>query len=248
MEGVEVSAAAIEVRALEKRYRGGKLAVSGVDLQVEEGRCVALVGPNGAGKSTTIYAILGLIRPTRGSIAVFGRSPADLESRREVGFQPEAFHPYRHLSAHAMLAFCGRLNGLRGQALEHAISLQLQRLGLADEKDRRVGGFSKGMNQRLGLAQALLHGPKLLILDEPTSGLDPSGRRLVSSIILEEKAKGTTLLVSSHILPDVERLCDDVVMLHRGKVAFAGPLAGIRGSLEDLYLDVVERGGGGDAR
>ncbi|HEY1792033.1 MAG TPA: ABC transporter ATP-binding protein [Opitutaceae bacterium] len=239
------SSAVIEIEGLTKTFgslwhRQRIRAVSDVSLLVERGSVVAFVGPNGAGKTTTIYALLGLLKPDQGSIRLFGNPAGSLEARRRTGFQSEIFYTYGFKTADQALRFYGELSGMPKERIAEAVPRQLARLGLADAASRRVRDFSKGMVQRLGLAQALLHGPELLILDEPTTGLDPEGRKLVADIILEEKARGTTILLSSHILSDVERTCDHVVMLRKGGVAFAQNMARLRADSDAWEIEVLK--------
>jgi len=236
--------AVIEIDGLSKRFRSPLRrrevqAVRDVSLRVDRGRVVAFVGPNGAGKTTTIYALLGLLRPDVGSVRLFGLPAGTLAARRRIGFQSEIFYTYGFKTANAALRFYGRLAEMPDRALEAAVPRQLERLGLAAAGDRKVGGFSKGMVQRLGIAQALLHEPELLILDEPTTGLDPEGRRLVADIILEEKARGTTVFLSSHILSDVERTCDHVIILNKGSVAFADSMDNLRRGADEWEIEVL---------
>ncbi len=216
--------AVIDIRALTKTYRTGFRqapvhAVRNLALTVARGSIVAFVGPNGAGKTTTIHTVLGFLHPDSGSVRIFGMPPGPT-TRRRIGYQPEIFNTYPFYTARGSLRFYGGLSGMSRQEIDRATPPLLDRLGLAQAAGRTVAGFSKGMTQRLGLAQALLHDPELLILDEPTSGLDPEGRRLVIDIIREEKQKGKTIFLSSHILADVERTCDEVVMFVNGEVAF----------------------------
>ena len=221
--------AVISVEELVKNYRAGMRrsivhAVRGISLTVPRGSIVAFVGPNGAGKTTTIHTVLGFIKPTSGQVRVFGDPPGPKVGRR-IGYQPEIFYTYPFYSAHEALRFYGQLAGMSSAALRTAIPPLLERMGLADAGKRPISSYSKGMTQRLGLAQALVHDPELLILDEPTSGLDPEGRRLVLDIIVEEKARGRTVFLSSHILSDVERTCDEVVMVRQGQVVLADRIA-----------------------
>jgi ABC-2 type transport system ATP-binding protein len=215
----------IDIRALTKTYRTGFRqtpvhAVRNLALSVARGSIVAFVGPNGAGKTTTIHTVLGFLRPDSGSVRVFGLPPGPSALRR-IGYQPEIFNTYGFYTARRALRFYGGLSGMSRQDIDRVTPPLLERVGLTEAADRPVSGFSKGMTQRLGLAQALVHDPELLILDEPTSGLDPEGRRLVLDIIREEKQQGRTIFLSSHILADVERTCDEVVMFMKGEVAFA---------------------------
>src|SRR6516225_760776 len=212
--------AVIQIDGLTKTFRSRLrrqevCAVRDVSLRVERGSVVAFVGPNGAGKTTTIYALLGLVRPDRGVVRLFGRPAGSIEARRRTGFQSEIFYTYGFKTAMGVLSFYGELSEMPSHRIAEAVPRQLARLGLSQAARRKVRGFSKGMMQRLGLAQALLHEPELLILDEPTTGLDPEGRKLVADIIREEKERGVTVFLSSHILSDVERTCDHVVILRQ---------------------------------
>jgi ABC-2 type transport system ATP-binding protein len=237
-----VSEAVIEIEGLTKIYRSGLRrtpvhAVKNLALRVPRGAIVAFVGPNGAGKTTTIHSLLGFLTPDAGLVRVFGLAPGPAALRR-LGYQSEIFHTYPYYTARDALRYYGRLSGMSREAVDAAAAPLLVRMGLDGAANRAVATFSKGMTQRLGLAQALLHGPELLILDEPTSGLDPEGRRLVLDIIGEEKARGRTVFLSSHILSDVERTCDEVVMVNHGEVAFAHHIAAF-GSGQDWEIEVL---------
>jgi ABC-2 type transport system ATP-binding protein len=238
-----VAEAVIDIQGLTKIYRTGVrrtpvYAVKNLALTVPRGAVVAFVGPNGAGKTTTIHTVLGFLTPNAGRVSLFGQPPGPGALRR-IGYQSEIFHTYPFYKARQALRYYGRLSGMSRQAIEAAVPPLLARMGLADAANRAVGGFSKGMTQRLGLAQAMLHDPELLILDEPTSGLDPEGRRLVLDIIGEEKAKGRTVFLSSHILSDVERTCDEVVMVNQGEVAFSRQIATFQPIGEDWEIEVT---------
>jgi ABC-2 type transport system ATP-binding protein len=234
--------AVIAIDALSKTYRAGIRwkrvhAVKNLTLRVPHGSIVAFVGPNGAGKTTTIHTLLGLLKPDTGTVRIFGEPPGPSVLRR-VGYQSEVFHTYPFYSTVEALRYYGRLSGLTKDDLARSLPPILERLGLKDVSKRPVGTFSKGMTQRLGLAQALLHEPALLILDEPTSGLDPEGRRLVLDIIREEKQRGRTVFLSSHILSDVERTCDEVVMINKGEVAFADRLSSFAADEQQWEIEV----------
>ena len=180
----------ISINGFSKSYvtlRGSVDAVRDLNLDVEAGSVVAFVGPNGAGKTTTIYSMLGLLTPTQGTITLFGSPSGSVAAQRRLGFLSEIFYTYPYLTGRDAMRFYGRLSGLALDDIDRRIPAQLERLGLADAVDRKVSSFSKGMVQRLGLAQALLHHPDLLILDEPTTGLDPEGRKLVADMILERR-------------------------------------------------------------
>lgn len=238
-----MSDAVVQIENLTKTYRSGLrrsevFAVRNLSLTVKKGSIVAFVGPNGAGKTTTIHSLLGFLKPDRGTIRLFGQPTGSASLRRRVGYQCEIFHTYPFYTGTQALTYYGRLAGVSAVDLSRSVPYQLERMGLTAAANRKASGFSKGMTQRLGLAQALLHEPELLILDEPTSGLDPEGRRLVLEIIREEKAKGKTVFLSSHILADVERTCDEVVMVRQGEVAFADHLSAFSNASEEWEVEV----------
>ena len=220
---------AAEVKNLTKIFpvpmrRQKVLAVSDLSLSVNEGEVYGLLGPNGSGKSTTMKILMGLVSPTRGSATIFGEVSANWRSHRHVGFLPENPYFYKFLTAVETLRFYGRLCGLRGRRLESRITELLSLVDLADARDRRVGGYSKGMLQRMGLAQALVQDPKLLILDEPTAGVDPMGSRVIRDLILRLKKIGKTVLLSSHLLEQVQEVCDRVGIMARGQMLREGPI------------------------
>jgi ABC-2 type transport system ATP-binding protein len=208
-------------------------AVRGVSFAVRQGETFGLLGPNGAGKTTSLKSILRLIRPDRGSIALFGK-PLSIESMRRIGYMPENPYVYQYLRAPEFLDLCGRLLGLDARARARRTEEMLALVGLSHATDRPIGRFSKGMMQRVGLAQALLHDPELLILDEPMSGLDPIGRKQVRDIIIAEHKRGKTLIFTSHVLSDVEMLCDHIAIVQRGQVV-------ARGTLDELLRRDVRR-------
>ncbi len=217
----------LEVKGLRKVFHIGFFrkrveAVNGTTFSVRRGEIFGLLGPNGAGKTTTIKAILRLIFPTEGEIRIFGRSAGDREAAKRVGYMPENPYVYEYLKPLEFLDLCGRLVGM-AKADRHVRSEEMiDKVGLRHAIDRPIGKFSKGMMQRIGLAQALLHDPELLILDEPMSGLDPIGRKEVRDLLVEQRKRGKTLLFTSHILSDVEDLCDRVVIMQRGKITSEG--------------------------
>ncbi|MGQ0744529.1 MAG: ABC transporter ATP-binding protein [Acidimicrobiales bacterium] len=217
---------AIWCSGLRKRY-GRRQAVDDVSLEVNRGDVMGLLGPNGAGKTTVIKMLLGLVRPDAGQAMVLGRPAADPAARARVGYLPELFRYQPWLSAAEVLALHVRLSGLDIGARARDESLAL--VGLAARADDRVGGFSKGMQQRLGLAVALVAEPQLVVLDEPTSALDPVGRVDVRDIVLALKSRGVTVLLNSHLIGEVERVCDRVVILDRGRVAASGTVPELRG-------------------
>ncbi len=212
-------------KTFRKPFTGKKVeAVKGVSFEVEEGEVFGFLGPNGAGKTTTIKMLTGLIRATSGSATLFGEAIPSPTAMARVGFLPENPYVYPYLSPREFVSLCGRLSGMRGKDLATKVERILERVGMGHAMDRAVRALSKGMLQRVGLAAALVHEPELLILDEPMSGLDPMGRKEVRDIIAEEAKAGRTVFFSTHILADVETLCDRVCILRRGEVVVAGVL------------------------
>ena len=213
---------AIEIHDITKTFRGkGKTvveAVKGLTLAVSQGEIFGFLGPNGAGKSTTIKMLMGLIKPGAGSIRIMGNSSSLSKSRKHVGYLPENPSFYDYLSAAEYLAFVGKTFDLPERVTRDRIASNLKLLDLWDARDRSIRGYSKGMVQRLGLAQALIHDPGVYILDEPMSGLDPIGRALVKKIILDLKARGKSVFFSTHITSDVESICDRVGIIVNGSL------------------------------
>ncbi|NBD12113.1 ATP-binding cassette domain-containing protein [Corallococcus sp. c25j21] len=202
--------------------RGGHEALKGMDLHVPAGSAFGLIGPNGAGKTTFIKSVLGIVRPSAGTVRVLGGSPEDPAIRARIGYLPERLHLPGTWKAPAFLATVARLKGLKPDGGAH--TRLLERVGLAEALERRIGGYSKGMRQRLGLAAALLGDPALLVLDEPTDGIDPMGRLEVRRILQEEVRRGVTLFLNSHLLAETERVCDRVAILADGRVLREGRL------------------------
>ena len=202
-------------------------AVNGIDFQVRQGQIFGLLGPNGSGKSTTVKMILGLLYPTRGVLKVFGKDPQDVEIKSRIGYLPEETYLYRYLTATETLDFYGSLFGMDASMRKERSEQLLNMVGLAHAFNRPVGEFSKGMARRIGLAQALINDPDLVILDEPTSGLDPIGCREVKDVIRLLASRGKTVILCSHLLADVQDLCDDVMVLYGGKVRANGALSEI---------------------
>jgi ABC-2 type transport system ATP-binding protein len=221
---------AVSTRQLAKWYRHPwTLKVSRglepLDLRIPRGEVAGLLGPNGAGKTTALKLLTGLLRPTRGEAWLLGESIAGDASRRRMGFLPERPYFYDHLTGPEYLEFVGRLSGLHAAEARSRARHWMGRVGLGEKARLELKKYSKGMLQRLGLAAALIHEPELLILDEPMSGLDPFGRRDVRDLILEQKARGVSVLFSSHILPDVEMLCDRVAILKEGRLVRSATVA-----------------------
>jgi ABC-2 type transport system ATP-binding protein len=220
---------AIVVRGLTKIFpipfhRQSIVAVRHLDLRIESGEVYGLLGPNGSGKSTTLKIILGLVSPTRGRTEIFGRDSRLVESRVAVGFLPENPYFYKYLTGEETLRFFGRLCGLRGMPLRERINELLDLVGLTKARRQRLGTYSKGMLQRIGLAQALIHHPKLLILDEPTAGVDPAGSREIRDLICDLRERGITVLLSSHLLAQAQEICDRVGILADGTLVREGRL------------------------
>lgn len=223
------SNAAVEVEHLTKIFKSGftrkpLLAVRDLTFTVRRGEVYGLIGPNGCGKSTTMKVILGLLRATEGKASIFGNDSTKVASRMDVGFLPENPYFYKHLSGRETMHFYGKLCGLRGADLKDRTEEVLAIAGLTSAAERRVGGYSKGMLQRVGLAQALIHRPRLLILDEPTAGVDPVGSRRIRDLILELKQRGITIVVTSHLLEQIQEVCDRVGIMSNGRMVREGPL------------------------
>jgi ABC-2 type transport system ATP-binding protein len=223
------SDAILEVEDLHKTFRIGFFrkrieAVRGVSFSVKHGEVFGFIGPNGAGKTTSIKMILQLIYPDRGKVKIFGSNPGDAAARARLGYLPESPYIYTYLRPLEFLDLCGQLTGMPAHKRRTRARELLERLSLTDAIDRPVGRFSKGMMQRLGVCQALLHEPELLILDEPLSGLDPIGRKDIRDILLEQRAQGKTLVFTSHVMSDVEMLCDRIGLVQRGKLVAYGAL------------------------
>lgn len=217
----------LEVKGLRKVFHIGFFrkrveAVRNASFTVKRGEIFGLLGPNGAGKTTTIKSVLRLIFPTEGEITIFGRAASDREATKRIGYMPENPYVYQYLKPLEFLDLCGRLTGIPKTERRDRAEAMVDKVGLRHAVDRPIGKFSKGMMQRVGLAQALLHEPELLVLDEPMSGLDPIGRKEVRDVLLEQRARGRTLLFTSHILSDVELLCDRVVIMQRGEIKSEG--------------------------
>lgn len=202
----------------------GVVAVKDLNLRIEPGEVYGLLGPNGSGKSTTLKIILGLVSPTRGRTEIFGRNSRLVESRDAVGFLPENPYFQKFLTGKETLHFFGRLCGLRGAKLRNQVSELLDLVGLSKARNRRLGTYSKGMLQRIGLAQALVHDPRLVVLDEPTAGVDPAGSRDICDLILDLKRRGITVLLSSHLLAQAQEICDRIGILADGVLVREGRL------------------------
>ena len=220
---------AISIQNLTKLYpipfkREKVTAVKDLSLTVEPGQVYGLLGPNGSGKSTTMKIVLGLVSPSSGRTEIFGRDSTTVESREDVGFLPENPYFYKFLTGAETMAFFGKLCGLSGARLRERTKELLALVGLENAADRRLGGYSKGMLQRIGLAQAMVQEPRLLVLDEPTAGVDPAGSREIRDLILDFKKRGITVLLCSHLLGQVQEICDRIGILHQGVLVREGRL------------------------
>ncbi|TAK37173.1 MAG: ABC transporter ATP-binding protein [Chloroflexota bacterium] len=230
---------AIEVRDLRKVF-SGKAVVDGLSLTVEQGEIFGFLGPNGAGKTTSIKMLTGLVHPTSGSSWLLGRPLGDLSVRKRIGFLPEQFRFHEWMRADEFLDFHGQLYGMSAAERRQRIPEALELVKLTDRAGDRLRTFSKGMLQRIGLAQALLNAPALVFLDEPTSGLDPIGRRDVRDLIRGLKQRGVTVFLNSHLLGEVEMVCDRVAILDAGRVVWSGPMASLAGEGVEVEVRMSE--------
>jgi ABC-2 type transport system ATP-binding protein len=238
---------AIEILGLEKIYKVGfwrkrpKRALEPLHLTVEEGEIFGFLGPNGAGKTTTLKLLMGLVFPTAGSARILGREWTDPEVKAQIGFLPEQPYFYDYLTAHELLDYYGQLSGVSAADRKRRIPEVLARVGLSDIKGVQLRKFSKGMLQRAGIAQAILHNPKLVFFDEPMSGLDPIGRREVRDLMEQLKQEGKTVFFSTHILSDAESLCDRVAIIHRGVLRSVGAVEDLTSTVQ-AKVEVVWQG------
>ncbi|MBI9017546.1 MAG: ABC transporter ATP-binding protein [Phycisphaerae bacterium] len=239
---------AIYTQGLTKKFRDfwGRnkvTAVEGLDLEVSQGEVFGLLGPNGSGKSTTIKVLLGLLTATNGYAKVLGHDPGDVATNARIGYLPEESYLYPFLNARETLDFYGRLFGLAGDVRKQRIESLLEMVGLASVSRRPIGEFSKGMQRRIGLAQALINDPELLILDEPTSGLDPIGTKQIKDLIAELGQRGKTVLLCSHLLADVESVCDRVCILYGGKKRDQGHVSEVLAQTDKTQLQLPRLSG-----
>jgi len=238
---------AIEILGLEKTYSIGfwrkrpKRALLPLHLSVEEGEIFGFLGPNGAGKTTTLKMLMGLVFPTAGSARILGMDMNDPKVKAQIGFLPEQPYFYDYLTAHELLEYYGQLSGMSAADCSKKVETVLQRVGLPDVRGLQLRKFSKGMLQRVGIAQAILHDPKVVFLDEPMSGLDPMGRREVRDLIQQLKTEGKTVFFSTHILSDAEALCDRVAIIHMGQLKGVGAIADLTASMHG-QVELIWRG------
>jgi len=223
--------------SLSKRY-GQTVVLHDLSLTIQPGEVFGFLGPNGAGKTTTIKILTGLVQANAGSAHLFGSPVGDVAVRRRLGYLPEHFRFHTWLTGNELLDFHGRLAGMSGEQRRLRIPQALERVGLAGKGEARLGSYSKGMTQRIGLAQALLPGPDLVLLDEPTSALDPVGRREVRDLVRDLATQGTTVFLNSHLLTEIEMICDRVAIVDRGRVVGTGPPADLIGGISELRVTV----------
>ena len=241
---------AIEIRDLSVVFpsrRSEVRVLDGLDLTVPTGKVFGFLGPNGAGKTTTMHILLGFVAPTSGEARIFGTDVRRSIARQRIGYLPEHPDTYRFLTGRELLTMAGRLFLLKGAALRERADLLLQQVGLADAANRRIATYSRGMMQRIGLAQAIVNDPDLVILDEPTSGLDPIGRMDIRKIIADLRDRGKTVFFSSHELSEVELVCDHIAILAKGRIVAEGAAADLvepGESLERYFMEVVGEDGG----
>src|ERR1700751_4784835 len=239
--------AAIEILGLEKTYSVGfwrrrpKCALRPLQLKVEDGEIFGFLGPNGAGKTTTLKMLMGLVFPTAGKARILGKDWTDPEVKAQIGFLPEQPYFYDYLTANELLDYYGQLSGITGKDCKKKVDEMLHRFGLHDVKGMQLRKFSKGMLQRVGIAQAILHDPKVVFFDEPMSGLDPMGRREVRDLIAQLKKEGKTVFFSTHILSDAETLCDRVAIIHQGELRGVGAVADLTSSVHGK-VEIVWQG------
>ncbi len=219
-------------------------ALTDLNLRVNYGEIYGLLGPNGSGKSTTLKLLLGLLHPTNGNISIMGKSPRHISTRQHIGYLPEESQLYQHLTAIETLNFYGKLFGLKKKQLHERTDQLLEMVGLTHAATRPVGDFSKGMARRIGLAQALINDPNLLILDEPTAGLDPVGCRQIKDLLLALAARGKTVIISSHLLADMEDVCDRIMLLHNGHSLAEGSIHDLltsQNSISFSFSDLTDK-------
>ena len=242
MSTLPASSAIASLQGVHKRY-GSRSALRDVDLELQPGRVLGLLGPNGAGKTTALRLLLGFTRPSSGHVRLRGIPPQRAESRQKVGYLPERARLPGHVRVGHFLSLHGRLAGLTGSDLEREIDRVTELTGIADRRRERIGQLSKGLTQRVSFSQAFLGDPELLLLDEPTSGLDPIGVRDARQWIRAARERGAAVLMSSHVLSEVERTCEDLAILNQGQIAARGAttdLVGESESLEDVFVRAVQ--------
>ena len=228
----------IVIQSLSKTIGKSEL-LSDINLSIYEWEVFGFLGPNWAGKTTTMKAILGILAPTQWGVLLFGKSPTDISVQKRIGFMPENTYLYKYLTADEFLEFNGKFYNLEGDFLEKRKTEVLEKVGLTWARHKRLNTYSKGMLQRIGLAQAILHDPEVIFLDEPMSGLDPIGRKMVKDLMLELKTQWKTLFFNTHILSDVEAICDSFSIIARGKIVEHMKVSELKEPLEELFIERV---------
>ena len=234
---------AIETLDLHKTYKRGVHALKGVSLKVERGACFGLLGPNGAGKSTLVKSLLSIVRPSSGTATILGHDIGSPQSRRSVGYLPEGHRFPQYLTARGVCEYFGRLGGLSGPELHKQVDEKLELVGLTDWADTKISKFSKGMSQRVGVAQALMGDPEVIFLDEPTDGVDPVGRAGLHFVMRKATERGATIFINSHLLSELEDLCDDLAILHRGELVQQGSVSELTAAVSGAGMVVRFRTG-----
>ena len=233
----------VQIDSVSKSF-GALQAVDGLSLTVQQGEILGFLGTNGAGKTTTIKLLLGFSRPDSGTVSVFGGAPDATTTRRRIGYMPETAYYYPYLNIHELLRFYGGVCGMDRETLRHRAAMLIEKVGLTDAGPRLLRHYSKGMLQRAGIAQALLHDPDLLVLDEPFTGLDPLARIRLRDLIRELREQGKTIFFSSHELSEAELICDRVAMLKQGRLVWSGTMREVAGdghqNLERIFLKRLE--------
>lgn len=231
-------APAVSIRNLDKFMDGSQILFD-VNLTIGEGEVFGFLGPNGAGKTTTMKAILGLIKPDNGTVEILGDTTLSTETRARIGFMPENTYLYKYLTGREFLRFNGKFFNITDADLDEKIEELLHKVGLDTAGDRLLAKYSKGMLQRIGLAQAIINNPSVVFLDEPMSGLDPIGRKMIKDLILELKANGTTVFFNTHILSDVESICDRFAIIHQGYIIADGSVHDLDKPLEEYFIEKI---------
>ena len=212
-----------------------------ITLSLTRAEIFGYIGPNGAGKTTTLKTILGILAPTSGNVSIFGRSPTDRQIQRRIGFMPENTYFYKYLTGDEFLDYCAKFYDMDGARLKKRKDDILERVGLTNARGKKLSTYSKGMLQRIGIAQSLIHDPEIVFLDEPMSGLDPIGRKIIKDLIFDLKSAKKTVFFSTHILPDVEALCDRFAIINHGKIIAEESVLGLSGrSLESYFLEKIQ--------
>lgn len=238
MNYAEIKTPAVLIENLDK-YLDGKQVLFDINLSIAGGEVFGFLGPNGAGKTTTMKAILGLIRPDEGAVSIFGDSTLSNGTKEKIGFMPENTYLYKYLTGREFLRFNGKFFAISDSDLEARIEEILHKMGLETAGDKLLAKYSKGMLQRIGLGQAIINNPSVVFLDEPMSGLDPIGRKMVKDLILELKKKGTTVFFNTHILSDVESICDSFAIIHQGRLIANESVKNLRKPLEEYFIEKI---------